>query len=212
VLAGGRTERLRLHDYERVYAVPGLYEEVVQRRLGCRGPDHMADLLAAAATGIGRPPRSLRVLDAGAGNGVSGAALAARGMTPVVGLDILPAARAAALRDRPGLYGAYLAADLCALSAADERIIRAAAPDTLACVGSVGGGHLPPAAVAAALELIAPQALVAYGYDFTLGDDPLQALLAPAGRELVRERGFHRRTVTGGERHWEAVVVRLDRR
>jgi SAM-dependent methyltransferase len=212
VFAGGRAARLRLHDYEELYAVPGLYEEVVQRRLGCRTPDRMADLLAGAAASVGRAPRDVRVLDAGAGSGVSGAALAARGMQPVVGLDILPRARAAALRDRPDVYGRYVVADLCALSASDERIIRAAAPNALACVGSVGGDHLPPAAVAAALGLLCPQALVAYGFDFTLGEDPLRQLLAPAGHELVRERGLHRRTVTGGERHWEAVVVHLDPR
>src|SRR5688572_16287390 len=168
----------------------------------------MADLLTGAAAEVGWPPHAVRVLDAGAGSGVSGAALAARGMSLVVGLDILPAAREAALRDRPGLYGAYLAADLCALGAADAETIRAAAPNALACVGSVGGDHLPPAAVAAALELLCAEALVAYGFDFTIADDPLRPLLARDGRELVRERGFHRRTVTGGERHWEAVVVR----
>ena len=53
------------------------------------------------------------------------------------------------LRDRPGRYGAYLIADLTALAPAEEAAIRAARPQALACVGSVGGGHLPPAAVVA---------------------------------------------------------------
>lgn len=202
----GRVEELRIHDYERVFAVPGLYEEIVQRRLGCRTPERMARLLVDAAARIGRAPGDVRILDAGAGNGVSGEAFAALGMRPVVGLDILPAARAAALRDRPHVYGAYLAADLCALTAEEERVIRAAAPNALACVGSVGGGHLPPAAVAAALELLPPGALVAYAYDVSQPEDPLGALLEGAA-ELARERALHRRTVTGGERHWEAVVV-----
>ncbi len=208
VTSPGQVERLRVQDYERLYAVPGLYEEVVQRRLGCRTPDRMAALLAAAAAQLGREPASVRILDLGAGNGVSGEALAARGMRPVVGLDILPAARDAALRDRPGVYDAYLAADLHALTPPEERLIRDATPNTLACVGSVGGGHLPAEAVAAALELLPPDALVAYAYDVELPADPLQELLAGA-RQLARERALHRRTVTGGERHWEAVVVEL---
>ncbi len=90
-------------------------------------------------------------------------------------------------------------------------MIRDAAPNALACVGSVGGGHLPAEAVAAALELLAPDALVAYAYDVELGEDPLRDLLRDA-EPLARERALHRRTVTGGERHWEAVVVRLARR
>jgi hypothetical protein len=207
----GRTERLRLHDYERVFAVPGLYEEVVQRRLGCRSPDRMAEGLAEAAARLGWDPGAVRILDAGAGNGVSGEAFAARGMRPVVGLDILPAARAAALRDRPGLYGSYLADDITALPAEAEAEIRAARPNVLACVGSVGAGHLPPEAVAAGLELLEPDALVVYGFDVALGPDPLRELLRE-GTEMLRERGVHRRTVTGGERHWEAVVTHLERR
>jgi predicted TPR repeat methyltransferase len=204
----GAFERMRVQDYERLYAVPGLYEEVVQRRLGCRTPDRMADMLAAAAAQLGREPASVRILDVGAGNGVSGEALAARGMRPVVGLDILPAARDAALRDRPGVYDAYLAADLCALAPDEEQLIRDAAPNALACVGAVGAGHLPAEAVAAALELLPADALVTYAYDVEQPADPLQELLAGA-RQLARECALHRRTVTGGERHWEAVVVEL---
>ena len=208
---GGRVQRLRIQDYERVYAVPGLYEEVVQRRLGCRTPARMAALLAGAAARVGWMPADVRILDAGAGNGVSGEAFAAHGMRPVVGLDILPAARDAALRDRPGVYDTYLAADLCALTPAEEQVIRDAAPNALACVGSVGGGHLPAEAVAAALRLLPPDVLVAYAYDVELPEDPLRELLANA-RPLARERGLHRRTVTGGERHWEVVVVHVARR
>lgn len=207
----GRPQQIRLHDYERIFAVPGLYEEIVQRRLGCRTPARMAELLARTAARLGWAPGDVRILDAGAGNGVSGEAFAQQGMRPVVGLDILPAARDAALRDRPGVYGAYLAADLGALGPGEERLIRDAAPNALACVGSVGGGHLPVAAVAAALELLAPDALVTYAYHPELGPDPLLGLLRDA-EQLARERALHRRTVTGGVRHCEAVVVRLARR
>jgi SAM-dependent methyltransferase len=185
---------------------------VVQRRLGCRTPERVAALLAGAAERSGDevPGRgasaALRVLDAGAGNGVSGDALAARGLDPVVGLDLEPAARAAALRDRPGRYGIYLTADLTDLAEADEAAIRAARPQALACVGSVGGDHLPPAAVVAGLRLLEPPALLAYAFDAGRGPDPLRDALAGAP-VLARERYVHRRTVTGGERVWEAVVA-----
>ncbi len=197
----GRVEPLTLHEYARVYAIPGLYEEVVQRRLGCRTPERVAALLAEAAGGA-----ALRVLDAGAGNGVSGDALAAAGLDPVVGLDLEPAARDAVLRDRPGRYGAYLIADLTALAPAEEAAIRAARPQALACIGSVGGDHLPPAAVVAGLALLEAPALLAYAYDVAYGADPLADVLDPAG-ELARDRYVHRRTVTGGERVWVAVVT-----
>ena len=36
-------EVVHLHDYPRIYAVPGLYEHVVQERLACRSPQVAAD-------------------------------------------------------------------------------------------------------------------------------------------------------------------------
>jgi predicted TPR repeat methyltransferase len=188
--------RLRLHDYAALYAVPGLYEAVVQDALGCRAPEVVAGLLATAAAGA-----PLRVVDLGAGNGVSGDALRAHGLDPVVAIDLLPAARAAALRDRPGLYREYLTADTTALAPGQEAAIRAQRPQALALVGALGGDHVPPPAVEAVLALLEPPALLAYAFDVGLGD-PLRI-----GRELARERYVHRRTAPGGERIWEAVVA-----
>jgi predicted TPR repeat methyltransferase len=187
--------RLRLHDYPALFAVPGLYEAVVQDALRCRAPEVIAALLAAAAGGA-----PLRVADLGAGNGVSGEALRAHGLDPVVALDLLPEARAAALRDRPGLYREYLAADAAALAPDQRDAIRALRPQALALVGALGGSHVPRPAVEALLALLEPPGLLAYCFDVTLGD-PLRI-----GRELARERYVHRRTAAGGERLWEAVV------
>ena len=57
-----------------------------------------------------RGPRldELRAFDLGAGNGVVGEELRARGVTVVAGADGVPEARDAAHRDRPGLYAHYL--------------------------------------------------------------------------------------------------------
>ncbi|HWC25324.1 MAG TPA: hypothetical protein VG474_01960, partial [Solirubrobacteraceae bacterium] len=54
--ADGSSERMRLHEYSRVYAIPGLYEEVVQRRLRCETPDKLADLLLRCAADAGVEP------------------------------------------------------------------------------------------------------------------------------------------------------------
>ena len=202
----------RVQDYERVYAVPGLYEEIVQRRLGCRTPARMAALLAGAAARIGWEPAAVRILDAGAGNGVSGEAFAAQGMRPVVGLDILPAARDAALRDRPGVYDAYLAADLCALTPAEEQAHprRRAQRAGLRRLGRrrapARGGRRGGAGAARPGRPRGVRVRRRAGPRIRWRD-----LLRDA-EQLARERALHRRTVTGGERHWEAVVVRLARR
>src|SRR4051794_1619356 len=104
----GRTESMRLHEYERVYAVAGLYEEVVQQRLECASPQVLADAVVGEAGAGGVEPRALRAFDLGAGNGVVGEELARRGVRVVAGADNIDAAREAAARDRPGLYDEYL--------------------------------------------------------------------------------------------------------
>ena len=87
----------------------------------------------------------MRVLDLGAGNGVSGVELAAAGVTPVAAVDLEPAARAATLRDRPGLYELVLTGDVTALPAADVEAIRALRPNGLTLVGALGNDHVSAA-------------------------------------------------------------------
>ena len=68
---GGATERIVLHDYARVYDVPGLYEEVVQRRLECASPATVAAALVEAAGAEGARAAALRAFDLGAGPGTT---------------------------------------------------------------------------------------------------------------------------------------------
>jgi predicted RNA methylase len=207
----GRVERFTMHDYARVYAVPGLYEEVVQRRLECATPDRVAALLANAARALGRQPADVRVLDLGAGNGVSGAALAAAGVRPVVAIDLEPQARAATLRDRPGLYDLVLTGDAATLDAAEVAAVRELRPNALTLVGALGSDHVDVAGLSAAARLLEPDALIAYAYPEYEDDAGLLAALAAVGgvTEIGRERYRHRRTAAGGERIWEAAAVRL---
>jgi predicted TPR repeat methyltransferase len=219
--ADGRTEELRLHDYERLYELPGVYEQIVQERLGCRSPDEIASMLGAAVDALGWDRAQTRVLDVAAGNGVSGQALVAQGLRPVIGTDIVPSAREGALRDRPGVYDTYLTLDLLALTPDHEGAIRVRHPDVLACVAPVGehSQQLPPVALAAAAGLLAPDALVAFMHDPTFGtpDQITPAFwvdrLGPGTRAevLERRRYLHRYTVNGAPFEMDGVVWRLRR-
>ena len=216
----GRTEELCLHDYDRVYALPGLYEEVVQRRLGCRSPEEIGSMLAGATDSLGWERSQVRVLDIGAGNGISGEALAALGMRPVIATDLEPAAREAALRDRPDVYDAYLITDLVDLSSTQERTIAELAPNALTCVAPVGVGpqHIPPAALITAMRRLAPDAVIAYMRDATAQPDLVteQTWLGELGvtraQELTRRRYRHRYTVNRRAMLMEGVVWRVSRR
>ena len=217
----GSAEQLRLHDYDRLYALPGVYEQIVQERLGCRSPQQLAGMLAAAIDGLGRRREAARVLDIAAGNGVSGEALAAEGLRPVLGTDIVPAAREAALRDRPGLYDEYRMLDLLQIAPDERAQLVALRANVLSCVAPVGDhpSQLPPAALAAAAALLTPDALVAYMHDPMLGAvDPItgefwRAALDPGldATELARVRYRHRSTVNGEPFEMVGVVWRLRR-
>jgi hypothetical protein len=108
VTVDGREETMRLHEYGRVYAIPGLYEEIL-RRLEYASPAKVAELLLHAP---GVVPGEVRALDLAAGNGVSADPLLEGGAGLLVGMDLIPEARDAALRDRPDSYAEFVAGDV----------------------------------------------------------------------------------------------------
>jgi hypothetical protein len=215
----GSVVQLRLHDYERLYALPGVYEQIVQERLGCASPAKVAAMLGGAADELGWPRSELRVIDVAAGNGISGEELVAAGMPPLLGTDIVEAARDAALRDRPGVYGDYLTLDLLALSEESTEQLRALHATAVTCVAPVGDvpGQVPTGALLAVAALLADDALVAYMHDPRMAADDVVTAelwrdrLGVEATELARERYRHRQTVTGGAYDMVAAVWRLRR-
>jgi len=180
-------------------------------------------MLGHAVDALGWDRGDVRVLDIAAGNGVSGEALAAAGLggQGMYGTDIVPAAREAALRDRPGLYDSYLTLDLLALAGDERAAMTALRANALSCVAPVGvdGGELPPEALVAAAGLLGPDALVVYMHDPTHGlPDPMTARAWAEGlgtdvdaEELERRRYVHRYTVNGTPFQMDGVVWRLRR-
>ena len=178
-------------------------------------------MLGRAVDGLGWARRDMRVLDIAAGNGVSGEALAAEGLHPVLGTDIVASVREAALRDRPGLYDRYLTLDLLQMSDVQRAEVASLQANALSCVAPVGrhGSELPPAVLVAAAALLAPDALVVYMHDPQRGlPDAVTAELWRDGlgggteaEELQRRRYVHRRTVNGAPFEMDGVVWRLTR-
>src|SRR5690606_1773650 len=71
----GEWRRIRFHDYNEIFSVPGLYETIFYRILRCTSPTRVASLLRELLDEAQQRPHDLRVLDVGAGNGMVGAAL-----------------------------------------------------------------------------------------------------------------------------------------
>lgn len=215
VLVDGEWQEIRFHDYDRIYRIPGLYERLFHDILDCRSPDVIAKLLKEELQQDGYEPESLRVLDLGAGNGLVGEQLRNIGVGTLVGVDIIPEAREAALRDRPDVYQSYHVADMTTLSPELREELASHRCNTLSCVAALGYADIPPAAFRAAFNLISDNGWIAFNIkDRFLSEEDTSgfATLVRRLRDenvmtlLTSERYQHRRNVRGEPLHYVALI------
>ena len=215
----GAWRRIRLHDYDEIYRIPGLYESLFYRTLQCNSPLKVVSLLRDAMGEAGKDPRDLRVLDVGAGNGMVGYELQNLGVQSVVGIDIIEEAKEATARDRAWCYDDYLVADLTSLGGADEALLRSFDLNALTCVAALGFGDIPAKAFLKAIDLIARDGWLAFNVkeDFIheRNDSDFSRLI----RELARAdaisiqsyvRYQHRLSCAGEPLHYVAMVARKE--
>lgn len=242
LVEGGHVTRVRFHDYARVFSIPGLYDQLFggpDSETKCVSPQVLAGLLRDQLPLVlhGRDElEGLRVLDIGAGNGMMGEEIRslARGHGPptIVGLDILPEARAAAGRDRPGVYDAYVVADV-------TEYVRAAPPPTdpagaallaqgfnvLVSASSLAFGDGGVEALVAAASLLEVGGLLVFNLkeDFFFGpvdggggvetggdgfSDLIHHAVERGHLSIVAKRRYcHRYSVTGEPLYYVAVVA-----
>ncbi len=212
----GRLERIRFHDYERIYSVPGLYEQLFMELLECRSPEVVVGLLGEELEREGMDGAELRVLDFGAGNGLVGEQLRGIGAGSVVGVDLLPEAKAAAERDRPGTYDDYLAVDMTSLGDEDRRTLEEYEFNCVTCVAALGFGDVPPEAFVNALNLVSTPGWVAFNirerYTEEADTSGFAGLLARmlgegALAERARKSYPHRLALSGESLPYVAVVA-----
>lgn len=200
-------EVVHLHEYERLYRVPGLYEHIVQDLLECRSPQVASDAFARALALLDTQPASVVLLDLGAGTGLVGELATRLGVPAVIGVDVLAAARAACLRDRPGMYRSYLVGDLAAPGQDLLARLRRHNPTALISAGAFGGTHAPPAALINALSLLPSDAPVVFTIDerWTHTSGPggfqtaLEELFASGRLRLLERSRFRHRLTTAGK-------------
>ena len=208
-------EIVHLHDYERIYAVPGLYEHVVQDLLGCRSPQTAVDGLGRALTRLRIDPAAIVLLDLGAGTGIVGELAHDLGVRALVGIDSLGAARSACLRDRAHIYRDYFVGDLAAPSPELLARLRRHRPTALISAGAFGGTHAAPASLLNALALLPAGAPVAFTIDeqWMQGDGPggfraaVTHLVDSAQLRLLERSRFQHRLSTAGQPIYYELVV-----
>jgi predicted TPR repeat methyltransferase len=217
VVLDGEVRRIRFHDYDEIFQIPGLYERIFYEELKCTSPGVVVDLLRESLTSAGVDAGGLRVLDLGAGNGMVGELLDEMGADQIVGVDIIPEAATAADRDRPGVYDDYVVADMADLDVADRVRLEDRRFTCLTSVAALGFGDVPPEAFACAYDLLEDGGFVAICIkeDFLRDGEGsgfaalMRGMLDSGELEVVgRRRYMHRKSAAGDALPYEALVAR----
>lgn len=217
VCIDGEWRHLRFHDYDQIYGVPGLYEDLFYKTLKCKSPRRVVRLLADVLRENGENPEDLRVLDVGAGNGHVAERLCEIDVDEIVGVDIIPEAREAAMRDRPRAYNEYLVGDLTALTPEQVETLERADFNCLVSVAALGFGDIPPRAFANAFNFVDDGGWIAFNVkeEFLSGEkrsgfDRLIGAMIDKGYVELHAylRYLHRVNVSGEQLYYVALVYR----
>ncbi|MFQ5473540.1 MAG: class I SAM-dependent DNA methyltransferase [Dehalococcoidia bacterium] len=179
------TEKILLHDYDRIFSVPGLYEQVVYDRLKCQSPTTVVQVLRDSLSQSNHHLNELRVLDLGAGNGMVGEELKKLGVSRLVGVDIITEARDAAERDRPGIYDSYYVMDFSKLTDDERDELNSWSLDCLVCVAALGFGDIPADAFLEAFNMIGKEGWISFNIKETFLDRKDESGFSHLIRELI---------------------------
>jgi predicted TPR repeat methyltransferase len=217
VVLDGERRRIRFHDYDEIYRIPGLYEHLFYEVLECQSPETVCGLLREQLEEGGFDPADTTVLDLGAGNGMVGECLTDMGCGTVVGVDILPEAAEATARDRPGAYAEYVVGDLTDPSPEVREALGRHRFGIMTTVAALGFGDVPPEAFAYAFEHLVPGGWLAFCIKEGFLDDAepsgfsrlIGELIDDGTLEVFAERRYrHRLSAQGEPLHYVAMIAR----
>ena len=210
-------QKIRFHDYDAIYQTQGLYEQIFYDRLKCTSPGKVASILESAVRQSEDNLSELRVLDFGAGNGMMGEELKRHGVSRLIGVDIIPEAYEATIRDRPGLYDAYYVEDFTQLDAEKKEDIASWQCDCMVTVAALGFGDIPTKAFIEAFNIIKTAGWVAFNIKESFFDSSDKTGFSTMIRELMFskyldvyhiERYRHRLSIEGKPLYYFAIAGR----
>lgn len=217
LIESGNKRKFLFHDYDEIYKIPGLYEQIFYDRLKCQSPKKVAEILKAAVAQSHDNFTELRVLDLGAGNGIMGEELKKHGVSRLVGIDIIPEAYEAAERDNQGVYDAYYVADFCNLNDEQKEEIASWSFDCMTTVAALGFGDIPAKAFIEAFNIIKSEGWVSFNIKETFLDSSDETGYSRTIRELIfsefldiyhLERYRHRLSIEGEPLFYFAIAGR----
>ncbi len=156
----GQERNVLLHDYREMYKNPGLYEYVCYQHLTYQAPQVLSSFLIKQIVKEKQAASELKVLDIGAGSGLTARELAALGVDSITGIDIYPEAKEAAQRESPDLYENYYVEDLAKLKEETGLALRNKEFNCLVCCSALP--VLPAPVFINAFNLIRTNAWIAF--------------------------------------------------
>ena len=157
------------------------------------------------------------MLDLGAGNGMMGEELKKHGISRLIGVDIIPEAYEATIRDRPGLYDEYYVEDFTNLDKDREDDIASWQCDCMVTVAALGFGDIPTRAFIEAYNIIKPEGWVAFNIKQSFFDVSDESGFSKMIRELTFSKYLdvhhielyrHRLSIEGEPLYYFAIVGR----
>jgi len=209
--------KIRFHDYDEIYQVQGLYEQIFYDRLKCTSPAKVASILESVVKQSQDNFTELRVLDLGAGNGMMGEELKKHGISRLIGVDIIPEAYEATIRDRPGLYDTYYVEDFTNLDEGKKEDIASWQCDCMVAVAALGFGDIPTRAFIEAFNTIKAEGWIAFNIKESFFDISDGSGFSKMIRELIFskyidvyhiERYRHRLSIEGQPLYYFAIAGR----
>ena len=214
IITDQAAKKVRLHDYGSFYKIPGLYDEFY-KGLKCRSPQVVCEALKNEMAKHGEGREKIRALDFGAGNGQVGESLSRNlDCRTLVGLDIIPEAKEAAERDRPGLYEEYYVMDMADPTDEDMNELSRWDFNTLITVAALGFGDICTRAFANTYNLLKKDGWVAFNIKARFLSDRDESgfnefieNLVEGGFELLESRRYCHRYSLAGEPLYYYVMV-----
>jgi len=215
LIRGDEKEKILFHDYDKIYNIPGLYEQLFYDRLKSNSPKKVTDVLRHTIDVNKEHFSEMKVLDFGAGNGIMGEELKKIGVARLVGADILQEAKDATERDRPGIYDEYFVKDFTRLSNNDKEEIKSWNLNALTTVAALGFGDIPPLAFIEAINLINKEGWISFNIKETFLYNTDETGFSKLIRELIfsqflninhLERYRHRLSIEGAPLFYFSIV------
>ncbi|WP_457570920.1 hypothetical protein [Desulfovulcanus sp.] len=210
-----RTYKIGFHEYEKIYAIPGLYEYIFYDKLKCCSPEKVCSLIERAIKADSIDLSDLYVLELGAGNGMVGEELRKIGVKTVCGIDIEKFAEKAVKRDRPTVYKDYYVVDLTQLPQSLRLELNKKNFNCLVTVAALGFGGITPGVFMEGINLVSTPAWIAFNIkeDFLSDDDStgfsclIRKMIEADILDIrLQERYQHRLSIQGKPLYYIAMI------